>query len=214
MEIYDVSVPLSSATPTFPGDPGIEIKQWKDLANGDAANVSLMHFGLHSGTHVDAPAHFIEGGAKVDALPLQTLIGEAEVIEVAEHITMISEDFVNANCTRGSQRILFKTRNSSFWNNSEQGFRFDYTYIDATAAARLVQLGIILVGIDYLSIEGPGSEKYETHHILLSNNVVILEGLDLRMVPAGSYELICLPLRIADGRGDGAPARTVLRTWT
>lgn len=119
MEIYDISVPLSSATPTYPGDPGIEIKQWKDLAKGDAANVSLAHLGLHSGTHVDAPAHFIEGGAKVDALPLHSLIGEAEVVEVAEHIRVIDENFIAANCIRGSQRVLFKTRNSSFWNNPE-----------------------------------------------------------------------------------------------
>ena len=86
MQIYDVSVPLSAATPTYPSDPGIEIKEWKALANGDVANVSLLHCGLHSGTHVDAPAHLIEGGAKVDALPLQSLVGEAEVVEVAEHI--------------------------------------------------------------------------------------------------------------------------------
>jgi arylformamidase len=214
MEIYDVSVPLSSATPTFPGDPGIEIKQWKDLANGDAANVSLIHFGLHSGTHVDAPAHFIEGGATVENLPLQSLIGEAEVVDVAEHIQVIDEEFITSNCIRGSQRVLFKTRNSSFWSSPEEGFRIDYTYLDPAAATRLVASGIKLVGIDYLSIEGPGTEKYETHHILLSNGVVILEGLDLRRVPAGLYELICLPLRIAEGKGDGAPARTVLRTLT
>jgi arylformamidase len=214
MEIYDVSVPLSSATPTFPGDPGIEIKQWKDLANGDAANVSLIRFGLHSGTHVDAPAHFIEGAARVEDLPLESLIGEAEVVEAAEHIRVIDENFIAANCIRGSQRILFKTRNSSFWNSPEEGFRLDYTYIDSTAAARLVASGIKLVGIDYLSIEGPGTEKYETHHILLSNNIVILEGVDLRRVPPGSYELICLPLKIAEGKGDGAPARTILRTLT
>lgn len=214
MEIYDVSVPLSSATPTFPGDPGIEIKQWKDLANGDPANVSLIHFGLHSGTHVDAPAHFIEGGARVEHLLLESLIGEAEVVEVGEHIQVIDENFIADNCIRGSQRVLFKTRNSSFWNSPEEGFRLDYTYIDPTAAARLVASGIKLVGIDYLSIEGPDTEKYETHHILLSNNVVILEGLDLRKVPAGLYELICLPLKIAGGKGDGAPARTILRTLT
>lgn len=214
MEIYDVSVPLSSATPTFPGDPGIEIKQWKDLANGDAANVSLIYFGLHSGTHVDAPAHFIEGGTRVENLPLQSLIGEAEVVEVDEHIQVIDEKFILSNCIRGSQRVLFKTRNSSFWNSPEEGFRLDYTYIDPSAAARLVASGIKLVGIDYLSVEGPGTEKYETHHILLSNSVVILEGLDLRGVPAGLYELICLPLKIAEGKGDGAPARTILRTLT
>lgn len=212
MQIYDVSVPLSAATPTYPGDPGIEIKPWKALANGDAANVSLIDFGLHSGTHVDAPAHFIEGGTKVDALPLQSLVGEAEVVEVAEHIKVINENFIVANCLRGSQRILFKTRNSGFWNNREEGFRVDYTYVDASAARQLVNSGVKLVGIDYLSIERFDPEEYETHHILLSQNVVILEGLDLSKVAAGLYELICLPLKIAGGSGDGAPARTILRT--
>jgi arylformamidase len=212
MQIYDVSVPLSAATPTYPGDPGIEIKPWKALANGDVANVSLIDFGLHSGTHVDAPAHFIEGGTKVDALLLQSLVGEAEVVEVPEHIKVIDENFIVANCNRGSQRILFKTRNSSFWNNPEEGFRIDYTYVDASAARQLVNSGVKLVGIDYLSIEGFDLEEYETHHILLSQNVVILEGLDLRKVAAGFYELICLPLKIAGGSGDGAPARTILRT--
>jgi arylformamidase len=212
MKIYDVSVPLSSATPTYPGDPAIEIKAWKDFAKGDSLNVSLAHLGLHSGTHVDAPAHFIEGGAKVDALSLQSLIGEAEVIEVAEHSEVIDEDFIAANCNRGSQRVLFKTRNSNFWNHPEEGFRIDYTYLDPAAASRLVESGIKLVGIDYLSVERFGTEKYETHHILLRNDVVILEGLDLREVTAGFYELICLPLKIADGNGDGAPARTILRT--
>jgi len=182
------------------------------LANGDVANVSLIDFGLHSGTHVDAPAHFIEGGTKVDALPLQSLVGEAEVVEVPEHIKVIDESFIVANCIRGSQRILFKTRNSSFWNNPEEGFRVDYTYVDAPAARQLVNSGVKLVGIDYLSIERFDPEEYETHHILLSQNVVILEGLDLRKVAAGLYELICLPLKIAGGSGDGAPARTILRT--
>src|SRR6267142_2553113 len=212
MQIYDVSVPLSAATPTYPGDPGIEIKPWKALANGDVANVSLIDFGLHSGTHVDAPAHFIEGGTKVDALLLQSLVGEAEVVEVPEHIGVIDVNFVVANCNRGSQRILFKTRNSSFWNNPEEGLRVDYTYVDASAARQLANSGVKLVGIDYLSIEGFDPEEYETHHILLSQNVVILEGLDLRKVTAGLYELICLPLKIAGGSGDGAPARTILRS--
>src|SRR6266513_2833587 len=129
MRIYDVSVPLSAATPTYPGDPGIEIKQWLRLANGDAANVSLINFGLHSGTHVDAPAHFIEGGAKVDSLSLESLVGEAEVVEVADHIGVIDEGFVAANCISGSQRILFKTRNSAFWDDAQPGFREDYVSI-------------------------------------------------------------------------------------
>ncbi|MDQ6652432.1 MAG: cyclase family protein [Acidobacteriota bacterium] len=212
MQIYDVSVPLSAATPTYPGDPRIEITEWLTMAKGDAANVSLLHCGVHSGTHVDAPAHFIEGGVKLESLPLQSLIGAAEVVEVPDDVKIINEGFVAANCGQNCQRILFKTRNSNFWNNSEQGFRADYTYIDAGAARLLVESGINLVGIDYLSVEQFQSDKFETHRILLSNHIVILEGLDLREVAAGSYELICLPLKIAGGNGDGAPARTILRT--
>jgi arylformamidase len=212
MQIYDVSVPLSAATPTYPGDPRIEIKQWLALANGDVANVSLINFGLHSGTHVDAPAHFIAGGCRVESLPLERLIGEAEVVEVGNDARVIDESFVAANCSRASQRILFKTRNSAFWNNSGNGFREDYTYIEPGAARLLVESGIKLVGIDYLSVEQFRSQKFETHRTLLSNGVVILEGLDLRAVPAGVYELLCLPLRIAGGSGDGAPARVILRT--
>lgn len=212
MQIYDVSVPLSAATPTYPGDPGIEIKQWLTLANGDAANVSLINFGLHSGTHVDAPAHFIPGGGKVESLALDSLIGEAEVVEVPPDLKVIDETFVAANCGRGSQRILFKTRNSAFWSNPAAEFRADYTYIDSAAAGRLVASGIKLVGIDYLSVEQFQSQNFATHLAFLSHGVVILEGLDLRAVPGGVYELICLPLKIAGGSGDGAPARVVLRT--
>lgn len=212
MQIYDVSVPLSAATPTYPGDPRIEIKPWLTLANGDAANVSLLHFGAHSGTHVDAPAHFIENGDKVETLPLESLVGDVEVIQATDDVKVIDENFVAAHCARNCQRVLFKTRNSNFWKNPEKGFRLDYTYIDAGAARRLVGSGIKLVGIDYLSVEQFKSEKFETHHTLLSNGVVILEGLDLRAVAAGPYELICLPLKISGGSGDGAPARAILRT--
>lgn len=212
MEIYDVSVPLSHATPTYPSDPGIKIEDWLALAKGDSANVSLLHFGLHSGTHVDAPAHFIAGGAKVSSLPLDSLIGEAQVVEAPDDLAVIGAGLVAAKCVRGSQRILFKTRNSAFWNNPQQGFRTDYTYIHPDAARLLVELGVKLVGIDYLSVEQFGSEKFETHIALLANDVVILEGLDLRAVPAGHYELFCLPLKIEEGSGDGAPARVILRT--
>lgn len=212
MEIYDVSVPLSAATPTYPGDPGIRIEEWLTLAKGDQSNVSFMHFGVHSGTHVDAPAHFIEGGATVDSLPLDSLIGEAQVVDVPNDLKVIDANFVRTHCRRESRRLLFKTRNSAFWDNSQEGFREDYTYLDHAAAKILVESGVKLVGIDYLSIEQFQSQKFETHHTLLSNGVVILEGLDLRAVPPGRYELICLPLRLQGGSGDGAPARVVLRT--
>ena len=212
MQIYDVSVPLSTTTPTYPGDPKIEIKEWATLANGDAANVSVLHMGAHSGTHVDAPVHFIAGAPTVASLPLSVLIGMAEVVEVPPEILVIDESFVSNNCNGPSERVLFKTRNSKFWARPEDGFRVDYTYIDSSAAARLVSQGKKLVGIDYLSIEAFQSADFAAHIELLSNGVVILEGLDLRDVPPGTYELICLPLKIAEGSGDGAPARTVLRS--
>ena len=212
MAIYDISVPLSATTPTYPSDPAIEIQSWSDLGRGDHANVSLLHFGAHSGTHVDAPAHFMAGGLKVDALPLEKLLGEVTVVEVPIDVTAIDGDFVSHNCNQTTQRVLFKTRNSGFWNNPEVGFRTDYTYLEPGAARRLTEIGIQLVGIDYLSIEQYKSDSFETHLILLSSGVVILEGVDLRNVSAGRYELICLPLRIAGGSGDGAPARAILRT--
>ena len=211
MQIYDVSVALSATTPTYPGDPKIEIKDWATLAGGSGANVSVLHMGAHSGTHVDAPVHFIDGGDTVSTLPLSVLVGEAEVVEVPHEVLAIDESFVSSNCTCESERILFKTRNSDFWSSPQDGFRVDYTYIEPRAAERLVAMGKKLVGIDYLSVEAFQSTTFPTHHVLLSNGVVILEGLDLRSVAAGSYELICLPLRIAGGSGDGAPARTILR---
>jgi len=211
MQIYDVSVPLSASTPTYPSDPGIEITPWSKMPE-DHANVSLLHFGAHSGTHVDAPAHFIEGGRKVEFLSLESMIGPAEVVEVPASITVINEEFVSALGLQDTQRILFKTRNSAFWSNPGEGFRSDYTYLNSGAAKLLVEAGTRLVGIDYLSVEEFRSEKFETHLLLLANGVTILEGLDLREVTAGSYELICLPLKIAGGSGDGAPARAVLRT--
>jgi arylformamidase len=211
MRIYDVSVPLTGVLATYPGDPGIQISNWFSLANGDPANVSLLHFGAHTGTHVDAPAHFIEGAAKLESLPFDVLIGAAEVIEVPADVRVIDEHFVIENCTKQSSRILFKTRNSQFWSQSTE-FRKDYTYLSTEAANRLIAAGLRLVGIDYLSIEEFGGTTHQTHLTLLSNSVIIIEGLDLASVPAGAYELICLPLRIRGGHGDGAPARVVLRT--
>lgn len=212
MPIYDVTVPLRNGLPTWPGDPDIRIATSRSLANGDDANVSMLNLGAHTGTHVDAPAHFIEGAATVESLPLDILIGEVEVIEVPEDVRAIDEAFVETHCAPGTTRIVFKTRNSKFWSEPEPRFHADFTHVELAAATRLVRSGLTLIGIDYLSIEKYGSEKNEVHHELLSNGVVILEGLDLSAVPAGKYELICLPLRLRSEKGDGAPARVVLRT--
>jgi arylformamidase len=209
--IYDLSVPISAALPTYPNDPKIKLEDWSSLVKGDGANVSSLCFGAHTGTHVDAPAHFIEGAKKVELLDLEVLIGEARVIEVPEDVITIDEPFVAANVPEGSVRVLFKTRNSTFWIGDKADFRTDFTYVDLQAARRLIDLGVRLVGIDYLSIEKFHSQDHEVHRELLSHEVIILEGLNLSEVPAGKYELICLPLRLRTPLGDGAPARAVLR---
>lgn len=212
MAIYDVTVPLSNELPTYPGDPGIEIGDWRALAKGDSANVSVVSFGAHTGTHVDAPAHFIEGAAKVESMPLDLLIGEALVVEVPDNVLVVDEAFVTANVAPGTTRVLFKTRNSAFWNESEPQFHSDFTHLNLEAATRLRDQGAKLIGIDYLSIERFKSGTHEVHLALLSQGVVILEGLNLSDVPPGRYELICLPMRLRSSLGDGAPARAVLRT--
>jgi len=211
MRFHDITVPLSTKVPIYPGDPRLEIQQWKSLDKGDSANVSYLHLGAHTGTHVDAPAHFIHGAARVDSMSLDKLVGPAEVVGVPEVNEIIDAQFVTENIKRGVERVLFKTRNSRFWSEKESEFQTSFTYLNVEAAKELVALGIKLVGIDYLSIEKFKSAGHETHLSLLANNIVILEGLNLATVKPGSYELICLPLRIASGDGDGAPARAVLR---
>ena len=209
MAIYDITVPIRPGMPIYEGDPAVEIAAWSALQKGDSANVSFLHFGAHTGTHVDAPAHFIEGARKIDALSLDVLIGPARVIRVPDEVAEIDPEFL-AGCDLDQvERVLFHTRNSNFWS---EGFRKDFTHLLPEAAENLVEMGIKLVGTDYLSIEKFHSGHHRTHLALLSQSVVIVEGLNLSDVPAGDYELICLPLKIADGAGDGAPARVVLRT--
>ncbi|HKS29762.1 MAG TPA: cyclase family protein [Pyrinomonadaceae bacterium] len=213
MRIYDITVPISAGeTPTYPGDPGIEIKQWAALERGDAANVTLLSFGAHTATHVDAPAHFIEGAAKVDSLPLDAMIGPARVIEISEDVRAIDAAELARHNLDGASRLLFKTGNSRFWREQSGNFREDFTYIEPDAARVIAQSGVRLVGFDYLSVEQFKSERFETHLELLSHQVIIVEGLDLLHIPPGDYELICLPLKVASGTGDGSPARAVLRT--
>lgn len=209
MKIYDVTVPVSSQTPIFPGDPAIELDLCKSIARGDAANVSQICLGMHTATHVDAPNHFIEGAARVHEIPLESLVGRCRVIEVAGEVEAVGPEHLTD--LQGAERVLFKTRNSAFWSAPEDGFRTDFTYISPAAARVLADHGIKLVGIDYLSVEQFGSEDFATHLTLLEKGVVIIEGLDLREVPAGDYEITCLPLKYIGAGGDGAPARTILR---
>jgi arylformamidase len=209
---YDITVPLHNELPTYPGDPAIKIDDYRSIARGDSANVSVVSFGAHSATHVDAPAHFIAGAAKIESLPLDSLIGEAVVVEVPKDHIVVDEAFVSANVPRGSERVLFKTRNSAFWSEPQPQFHTDFTHLDLGAATRLRDQGAKLVGIDYLSIERFKSPGHPTHLALLEQGIVIVEGLNLSDVPPGRYELICLPLKLRSELGDGAPARAVLRT--
>jgi arylformamidase len=209
MAIYDITVPIRAGMPIYEGDPALNIEPWSELAKGDSANVSFLHFGAHTGTHVDAPAHFIEGANKIDSLRLDVLIGAARVVRVPDDVTEISPEFLRSCDLNNVTRVLFHTRNSGFWN---EGFRKDFTHVLPEAAELLVERGVKLVGNDYLSVEKFHSGHHRTHLTFLRHDVVIVEGLKLSGVPAGDYELICLPLKIAGGAGDGAPARVVLRT--
>jgi arylformamidase len=213
MQIYDISVAIAPGeTPTYPGDPGIEVGSWSAIARGDRANVSVLNFGAHTATHIDAPSHFIEGAPGISSLPLDALLGRARVVEIPVDADAVDESHVRPESLQGAERVLFKTRNSAFWENPRGQFRKDFAYVEPGAARALVAAGVRLVGFDYLSVEKFGSEGFETHLALLSAGVVIVEGLDLRAVGAGLYELCCLPLKIAAGSGDGAPARALLRT--
>lgn len=209
MKIYDVTVAISETVPIYEGDPKVKIDAFVSIANGSAANVSNVCFGAHTGTHVDAPNHFIDGTRTVDDLDVEKLIGPCLVVEVPADVIAIEPEHLPV--LQDIDRIVFKTRNSAFWNTPEDGFRTDFTYITHATAKTLADNGIKLVGIDYLSIEAPGAEGHPVHITLLEKEIVILEGLDLREIAAGDYELICLPLKYVGGTGDGAPARTVLR---
>lgn len=209
MKYFDLSVPISESTPVYEGDPPVEASLKLSMADGEFANVSQICMGVHTGTHVDAPNHFIEGTRRVDALDLYTLIGPCTVVELPDDVCAVTS--AHAEDMPPAERLLLKTRNSAFWNDTSQGFRKDFTYIDPEAARVMVERGVRLIGIDYLSVEAFDAETPDTHLAFLEKEVIILEGLDLREVPAGEYELICLPMKFAGGAGDGAPARTVLR---
>lgn len=208
MKIYDITVPISEDIPIYEGDPKVRVDASKSFAAGDAVNVSHICLGLHTATHVDAPNHFIEGTRRVDELDLGRLIGRCRVVELETSVQAIEPEHLGD--LEGVERVLFKTRNSGYWNEPEKGFRTDFAYV-SLEAARILAKRVKLVGVDYLSVEKFGSKDHAVHIALLEKEVVILEGLDLREVPPGDYELICLPMKYKGGAGDGAPARTILR---
>jgi arylformamidase len=204
--LFDISVPVKNGGVVYPGNPEIHIELQQDMSRGGSSNVSLLSIGSHTGTHVDAPLHMIPGGAGVDRIPLDALIGPALVIAFDDDVMAVTEAYLRSQPIAGHERVLLKTRNSQYIR--ERDFHRDYTYLAPDGAEYLVSLGVRLVGIDYLSIEQFHSGHHRTHKTLLSRGVVIVEGLDLSEPPAGEYELYCLPL-LLEGV-DGAPARAVL----
>ncbi|MGD8990756.1 MAG: cyclase family protein [Desulfobacterales bacterium] len=208
MNILDVSVPLNAELPVWPGDPQIVLERYRCISEGDSSNDSRIACSVHSGTHVDAPAHFIQNGATVEQLPLDVLIGSATVFELLSD-DIITPELLEAQALPGKiRRLLIKTKNSALWSNPNHQFNPDFVALNADAAAWIVEKGIHLVGVDYLSVQLYKDTEPLTHRILLEAGVIIVEGLNLHNVRQGSYQLICLPLKLAGS--DGAPARAIL----
>jgi arylformamidase len=204
--IYDVSLPIANGGVVYPGNPDISITPQQEISKGASSNVSLLTFGSHTATHVDAQKHIIDGGLAIDALPLDVLMGPALLIAVPDDVMAVGEKELRAHDLTGQQRLLIRTRNSGFIRKRD--FVRDYTYLAPDGAMYLASLGVKLVGCDYLSIEQFHSGHHMTHRTLLGRNIVIVEGLDLSVPPPGTYDLRVLPLRLAGL--DGAPARAVL----
>jgi arylformamidase len=205
--MYDITLPIREGMITYPGSPETTLRPHNRIAHGDDANVTELRFGSHTGTHLDAAHHFIDGGQTVDQLPLDVLIGPARVAEMPDDVTAIGAAELQAAEVEGAERVLLKTRNGRLLGRDE--FSEDFAHITGEGAAWLVDAGVRLVGIDYLSVEAFDAEEPAAHRTLLEREVIVVEGLDLREVPVGDYELLCLPLKAAGI--DGAPVRAVLR---
>ncbi len=204
-EIYDISVPISADGPIYPGDPEIKISPIYSTLKGDSANILELKFGSHVGTHIDAPYHFLQNRKTLDEIELDRFLGTAQVCEL-DVVESISEADLQSIEINEGDIILFKTRNSGLWNKRE--FQRDFIYLSPEAAEYLVARRIKGVGIDYLSIEKYKSREHSTHQTLLRNDVLILEGINLKDVPAGEYFLICFPLKLIGA--DGSPVRAIL----
>jgi len=207
MHIYDITLTISPDLPVWPGDPPVKIERVAKIEEGANSNLSRMSMGVHTGTHVDAPLHFLTGGNGVESLPLNILIGRAYVLNLPDADIITASVLKQSSIPTETNRLIIKTRNSQYLAHKDPVFRTGFVGISADGAEFLVGLGIKLIGIDYLSV-APYKQSRPTHEILLKSDVVIVEGLDLSNITQGQYTLYCLPLKIAGC--DGAPARAIL----
>lgn len=210
MALIDVTVTITSGMVTWPGDPAVVVERVQKMEEGAHNNISHLSLSAHTGTHLDAPYHFIQDGKGIDQLDPRLLIGPVLVKQVDDSVKRIDSKVLEALALpKGTKRLLLKTSNSKIWDSTDQEFHYDYVAINEDGANYLVSQGIKLIGIDYLSIS-PYKDSVAPHRALLSHKVVIVEGLNLAKVPPGNYQLYCLPLKIKDA--DGAPARVFLGT--
>lgn len=206
MKLIDISVPIDSNLATYPGNTPFRLEAIKRRANGDSSNVSTLHMSAHSGTHVDAPRHFFDEGSGVESLPLEMLCGRARVVELTTRRSVTAEDLAGFDL-REDVRLLLKTHNSRLWGTPE--FHQDFIGVTEGAARFLVDRGVKVLGVDYLSVEQYKTPGAPAHHVLLGAGTIVIEGLNLRDVETGTYEMFCLPLAVVGA--DGAPARVILR---
>ena len=208
MRIIDVSLIITPGIPVWPGDAQVDLHRRTKIEDGAHANVSFFAASVHTGTHVDAPFHFLPNGGTVESLPLDALVGPVQVVQITSNVEVITAEVLEQlKIEPVVERILFKTSNSDLWKNPEAPFNPHFVGIDESGAKFLVAHHVKLVGIDYLSI-APYKQSKPTHDVLLGAGVVIVEGLNLLDASAGKYTLYCLPLKLKGV--DGAPARAIL----
>jgi len=208
MHTYDLTLTISPDIAVWPGDPQVDLKRVKKIEDGANANVSHIKMGVHTGTHVDAPFHFLENGKTVEDMDLSTLMGRAYVVHLKDSIELITAEVLeNANIPPRTRRVLLRTANSKYWAKGNLPFQEKFVAIDEGAAEYMVKRGVKLVGVDYLSV-APFKNSAPTHKILLEAGLVVVEGLNLSEVSQGRYNFYCLPLKLAGS--DGAPARAIL----
>jgi arylformamidase len=207
MKLIDVSVPLAPGLPTYPGNTPFTLEPIKRISQGGSSNVSSLHMSAHCGTHVDAPRHFFDDGPGTEALPLDLLIGRTRVVEITARGPVDAAALAGVDVSE-DVRVLIKTPNSRLWGTPE--FVPTYAGVTESGARYLVDRGIKVVGVDYLSVEAFKTPGAPAHHVLLGAGVVVIEGLNLLDVEPGLYDMMCLPLRVVGS--DGAPARVVLRS--